>query len=271
MAMSWDRTLPLDGQASVVVGVLPAGFHFDYPTLRISEPVDIYVSMAIERSAQFRSSGAGASMPFRMLARLREGNYGSGSEVGDSCLRKDVDAGASDGVSQSRWWSGAPPTRCGSAAPSDCRTAGRFADDVVGGRGSFASDRVREYSTTAAGSIFAAEKGSCDTGSVGRGRLRLIRQFVLEGLILALCGGALGLMVAYWMANVLVGCSLCQSATRSSPHRWPSDCVHAWSFRDFGDFVLDRSRNYGKRLAVDAERAYRDRGREPAASCDVGA
>lgn len=38
------RTLRLDGQPAAVVGVLPAGFQFDYPTLRIPEPVDIYVS-----------------------------------------------------------------------------------------------------------------------------------------------------------------------------------------------------------------------------------
>ena len=50
--------------------MLPAGFHFDYPTLRIPEPVNIYVSFPIEHSAPFRSSAGG---PFRVLARLRQG------------------------------------------------------------------------------------------------------------------------------------------------------------------------------------------------------
>ena len=53
------RTLRLDGQPAQVVGVLPPTFHFDYPTLRIPEPVDIYVSYPLEPSAPFQSGGSG--------------------------------------------------------------------------------------------------------------------------------------------------------------------------------------------------------------------
>jgi hypothetical protein len=37
------RTLRLNGAPSVVVGVLPPGFAFDYPNLGVPEPVEIYV------------------------------------------------------------------------------------------------------------------------------------------------------------------------------------------------------------------------------------
>lgn len=50
------RTLRLDGHPAVVVGVLPPQFHFDYPTLRIPERVDIYVSYPLKRSALVRPS-----------------------------------------------------------------------------------------------------------------------------------------------------------------------------------------------------------------------
>src|SRR5207248_10463772 len=44
------RTLRLDSEPAVVIGVLPPSFHFDYPTLRIPEPVDLYVSCPIDPS-----------------------------------------------------------------------------------------------------------------------------------------------------------------------------------------------------------------------------
>jgi putative ABC transport system permease protein len=63
------RTLRLDGQPATVIGVLPAGFHFDYPTLGVPEPVDIYVSFPLERS--YRAGPGGLSG--RMIARLPVG------------------------------------------------------------------------------------------------------------------------------------------------------------------------------------------------------
>jgi predicted permease len=40
--------------------------------------------------------------------------------------------------------------------------------------------------------------------AVGAGRFRLLRQFVVEGMLLAFLGGALGLAVAVWLKDVLV-------------------------------------------------------------------
>src|SRR6202022_2901459 len=40
--------------------------------------------------------------------------------------------------------------------------------------------------------------------ALGASRLRLIRQFLLEGLVLAACGGAAGLLTAGWITRILV-------------------------------------------------------------------
>ncbi len=40
--------------------------------------------------------------------------------------------------------------------------------------------------------------------ALGASRFRLIRQFLLEGLVLAACGGAAGLLAANWIARILV-------------------------------------------------------------------
>ena len=67
------RTLRLDGQPAVVVGVLPPGFHFDYPTMGAPEPVDLYAPYPIESSLPFERAANGQGVPVRVIARLREG------------------------------------------------------------------------------------------------------------------------------------------------------------------------------------------------------
>ena len=62
------RTLRLDGQPAVVIGVLPPEFHFDYPTLGAQEPVDLYAQYPIE-----------ASLPFERAATER--SYGRLSAI----------------------------------------------------------------------------------------------------------------------------------------------------------------------------------------------
>jgi hypothetical protein len=42
------KVLRLNGDPYVIVGVLPSGFSFDYPNLRIAEPAEIYVPLPLE-------------------------------------------------------------------------------------------------------------------------------------------------------------------------------------------------------------------------------
>src|SRR5207247_6146053 len=54
--------------------------------------------------------------------------------------------------------------------------------------------------------------------ALGASRLRLIRQFLLEGLVLAACGGGAGLLVSGWIARVLVAVLAMRSPLLASAH-----------------------------------------------------
>ena len=54
--------------------------------------------------------------------------------------------------------------------------------------------------------------------ALGAGRPRLIRQFLLEGLVLAACGGAAGLLASLWMVRVLVAALPVRAPLLASSH-----------------------------------------------------
>src|SRR2546425_5561213 len=68
------RTLRLNGEPCVVVGVLPPGFGFDYPSLGIPEPAEIYVPFPIETSYSLQSGLSGPVDHVCVIASLRVGS-----------------------------------------------------------------------------------------------------------------------------------------------------------------------------------------------------
>ena len=214
------RTLRLDGQPALVVGVLPPGFHFDYPTLRISEPVDIYLSFPIEPLAALHPSGGhrGDRQPVRVLARLREGTTYVQAE---SELQ-------SIGSALAREHPSAYLTRDGKPRGFTFETL-RLRDAIVGTQRSLLwlllggvgvllliacanTAQLLLARSLRRGHEFAIR------AALGASRLRLIRQFLLEGLVLAACGGVAGLLVSGWIARLLAAVLPVRSPLLESAH-----------------------------------------------------
>jgi predicted permease len=199
------RTLRVDGQPAVVVGVLSPGFHFDYPTLRIPERVDLYVPYPIEPAAILRSPVNGVALPVRVIARLREGATFLQAQtemrsIGRALLAEHPANYPHPPNTEIHFTFETHPLR----------------DAIVGTQRSLlwlllagAGILLLIACTNAAQLLLARSlrrgREVAIRAALGAGRLRLIQQFLLEGLVLAACGGVAGLVAASWIARLLVG------------------------------------------------------------------
>jgi predicted permease len=212
------RTLRLDGQSAAVVGVLPPGFHFDYPTLRIPERVDIYVSYPIEPSALLLSSGSGKGTPVRVLARLREGVTHAQAEselqgIGRALVHEYPSAYRTRDGGPSRFTFETLPLRDGIVG-----TQRSLLWLLLGGVGVLLLIACANAAQLLLARALRRGREVAIRSALGASRLRLIRQFLLEGLVLAGCGGAAGLVVAGWIARILVRLLPVRSPLLASAH-----------------------------------------------------
>jgi putative ABC transport system permease protein len=195
------RTLRLDGQSALVVGVLPQTFHFDYPTLHIPEPVDIYVSYPLDPSAPLQSSGSGNN---RVLARLRPDVTQAEAE---SELRSIGQALAQEHPDLYRDRDGKPVRLTFEMLPLRDAIVGTQRSLLwllLGGVGVLLLIACANTAQLLLARSLRRVREVAIRVAVGASRLRLIRQFLLEGLVLAACGGAAGLVVSGAIARLLI-------------------------------------------------------------------
>jgi predicted permease len=67
------RTILVDRRPHQIVGVLPAGFAFDHPSIGVREPADVYVPFLMSEYYTLRSGSHSHLRRVLALARLREG------------------------------------------------------------------------------------------------------------------------------------------------------------------------------------------------------
>jgi predicted permease len=210
------RSLRLDGANAQIVGVLPPGFQFNYPTLRIAEPVEIYVSYPLEPSIPFHSSGTGLGVPVRLIARLRDGVTFAQAEAelrGIGTLLAKQEAATLPRKP--------PPGATLETIPLRDAIVGTQRSllwMLLGGAGVLLLIACANTAQLLLARSLRRGREVAIRSALGAGRLRLIRQFLLEGLVLALCGGVAGLLTAGWIARLLTAVLPVRSPLLESSH-----------------------------------------------------
>lgn len=208
------RTLRLDGQPALIVGVLSTDFHFDYPTLRILEPVDIYVPFPLVPSIPWQVGENGFGIPVLTIARLRDGVAFAQAEseirsIG-SALFREHPSGPRGG-------------------PEVTYLISKLRDAVVGtqrsllwlllgGAGVLLLIACANTAQLLLARSLRRGREVAIRAALGASRWRLIRQFLLEGMVLAACGGTAGLLLSGWVARLLVAVLPVRSPLLESAH-----------------------------------------------------
>jgi putative ABC transport system permease protein len=199
------RLLRLNGDPCKIVGVLPPGLSFDYPTLGVPEPADIYVPFEMSDAYMLRSSPYGNIRRVLAVGRLRATHSVAEASAEVETIAAQL---ASEHAALYRgpngehlgFGMGAMPLR--EAIVARHRLLLWLLAASVGIL--LLSACANTAQLLLARSLQRAREVAIRT-ALGASRARLAQQFLLEGVTLAACGGAAGLVLAGWLAHLLPG------------------------------------------------------------------
>lgn len=198
------KTIRLNGAPCTVIGVLPAGFTFDHPTLGIPEPVEIYVPFVMDDYYTLRSGGHSNVRRVRVLARLRPG---LDTRQADADLQGIASALVREHTPLYQTAQGEPSGFSFWAQPLQEAVVGRYRPLLSLLLGAVALLLLIACGNAAQLLLARSLRRGREVAvrvALGAGRARLIRLFLLESLVLAVCGGLLGLLVSVWMTQLLI-------------------------------------------------------------------
>jgi predicted permease len=198
-------TLNINGRMFEIVGVTRPGFHGLDSDSRVDITVPVSV-IALDQPGFFDDHGTWMSL--RLVGRLK-----AGTPPAQALAAADVAFRQYMSEPEQQWALGMPGSdRFRSAA---LLPAGRGSD----GRRDRTATPIRLLMAMAGVVLLIAcanvanlllargvsrRREVAVRVSIGASRLRLIRQLLSEGLLLALCGGVLGLIVAVWMPRAIL-------------------------------------------------------------------
>jgi predicted permease len=204
------RVLRLNGHPMTVVGVAPAGFE----GLEVGQLTDLFVPLAMEPQVlpTWRPVlGNWRSRWLTVMARLQDGETPASAEAGANVvyaqlLQEDVkDATNLTPRYREQFLAKRlrllPGARGTSALRDDARGPLVVLMGMVGLVLMIACANVANL-VLARGS--SRQKELAVRTALGAGRGRLVRQLVVESLLLSLAGGALGLVLSIWMGQALI-------------------------------------------------------------------
>ena len=198
------RAIRLDAQHATIIGVLPPDFQFDYPTLRIPERVDVYVAYPIDPATPLYAAGSGRGIAVRVIGRLRAGvTVGQAAaelnSIGRALVYDHPQAYRTRDGSPSRFTFETHPLR-----DAIVGTQRSILWLLLTGVGVLLLIACANTAQLLLARSLRRGREIAIRAALGATRARLIRQLLLEGLVLAACGGAVGLLASYWIVRVVI-------------------------------------------------------------------
>jgi predicted permease len=215
------RTVHVNGHPMTVIGVAPAGFH----GIDVGNSVDVYVPLAMQKEALPTwpvTRGDWRTRWLTVMARLQDGvsieqARAAANVVYAQLLKEDAQTLTTSseknralflqkklelepggrGISGLRELAGTPLLALMGMVGLVLLIACANVANLLLARG---SSRQKEMAVRLA---------------LGAGRARLVRQLMLESLLLSIAGGALGLLLAGWLGGVLLAALPFEEAARS--------------------------------------------------------
>jgi putative ABC transport system permease protein len=183
------KTVQIDGVGHTVIGVLPPGFQFN------EEPADVWVPLGLDPAKSYYAAGFGNFL--WAPARLKAG-------VTLEQAREDMNLIV--GQLQQKF----PALLTGYAAdvtPLDKQVIGdidRTLRALLGAVGFVLLIACANVANLRLAQAASREKEIAVRASLGASRMRLIRLLLTENIVLAMLGGALGLLLAFSLVKLIV-------------------------------------------------------------------
>ncbi len=183
------ETVSLSDNPYTVIGVMPSGFAFPDGT------VDLWTPLAIAANPRKRGSHY-----LRVLARLKSGVTFEQASADMHNIAKQMEQDYPDYYRPDRAWNTylipLHESEVGEVRPALLVLLGAVGFVLL-----IACTNVANLMLARAA---VREKEVAIRAALGAGRLRIVRQLLTESVLLALVGGAAGLLLAFWSLRVLV-------------------------------------------------------------------
>ena len=188
-----NQSITLDGTQYTVIGVMPRAFQFPVQ----NEPVELWTTMAGDASGTEPATGQRGSRYLKVIGRLKPGVSLEQGEAEVSTIAKRLEQQYQDTNSHKTFkLEPALHALVGDVRPALLILMGAVAFVLL-----IACANVANLLLARA---MSRHKEIAIRSALGASRMRVVRQLLIESVLLSLAGGALGLLLAFWWTHLLV-------------------------------------------------------------------